>query len=468
MGNKPISIGVETDQSEYVAGGTLRGKVYLSAREETSVFSLNLKLIGKESAVVHHTSSHTDSRGHTETESYYANSNRILFDMEYPLHTYKNQRLSSGQFEFPFSLALPHNLPSSFHIRRGESYAKVDYKVIAELRQPGKSSNTLIRSNPHAIKRIAISAIINTPVGADTSVQHPTDIIPVNCCCCSSRGTMMLETAVSKTVVTPCDSIEVRFRFRNNSSSEVSIVAVTMDQYIDWNCSGHTQRVKRTLTKQETYGQTYPELLPLLPKPPPFFGCFSLGKSRGGGYRHVNNPPYLQEQWHMTKLQVPHDSQDTYQGQAVTIRHEVTVLLRCKGCCMSNPDSTTSVHIVRRHLPLSSSPLTSSYEGKEQQSTNMSNLDQQLQPPTPSAPVEPLGNDLYTAAATYPSATTTLAEPSAPPSILDSHAPAFAEAQVVLPPNIAEAQVLPPNWNAQTAEVVEIPMAEAIVLKVCE
>jgi hypothetical protein len=30
---------------------------------------------------------------------------------------------------------------------------------------------------------------------------------------------------------------------------------------------------------------------------------------------------------------------------------------------------------------------------------------------------------------------------------------------------IAEAQALPPNWNAQTAEVVHIPMAEAIVLE---
>ena len=31
-------------------------------------------------------------------------------------------------------------------------------------------------------------------------------------------------------------------------------------------------------------------------------------------------------------------------------------------------------------------------------------------------------------------------------------------------PILVEAQLLPPDWNAQTAELVEIPLAEATVL----
>ena len=72
-------------------------------------------------------------------------------------------------------------------------------------------------------------------------------------------------------------------------------------------------------------------------------------------------------------------------------------------------------------------------------------------------------------------ATATVVSPSAPSDLLDTtttsapaavaHA-ASAPSQFEMEPiAMAEAQALPPDWNAQTAQVVEIPMAEAMVIE---
>jgi hypothetical protein len=223
MGNRPISIGVETDQSDYAAGSTLRGKVYLSVNSKqgqtVAVQSLQLRLIGKESAVVHHQSSHKDSRDNHRRENHYERWTHTFFHVEYPLYTYLNQRATVGQYEYPFSISLPQNLPSSLSAKSGESHCEVEYELIAILVQPGGSNNSLFRSSPQGTKKISISASVEAP--NDTSVQHPVEIIPVNCCCCSKKGSMNLETAMDKTVVTPYDTIGVQFRCKNNSYSEV-------------------------------------------------------------------------------------------------------------------------------------------------------------------------------------------------------------------------------------------------------
>jgi len=426
MGNTPISVGLETDQSQYSAGDTLRGKVYLSVSNkqarEIAAQSLQIKLIGKESAVVHHT-----SNGEGGNENHYESSNHVFFNLDYPLRSYVNQTLPVGQYEYPFSLALPQNLPSSFSIRKGESHAEVEYELVAELRQPGLS-NTFFGSNPQATKVITLQSTYSTPV-ADTSVQHPLDIIPVTCCC-SNRGTMALEVGIDKTVVSPFDQIGVSFRFRNNSSSDVSVVSVGLEQIIDWKCRGHSKKVEHSLDKKKLGAEMFPELEANLPKPPPLICCI-----RHRGYHNVSQEIPLTQEWRTAKLRIPNDAKDTYPGKALNVRHVVTVTLKCHGCCMNNPESSTSVHLVRNF-----SSAVAEMEGK-QGSINLKS------PAAPSAPPDMLNNNAY--AQSYASA-----QPTAPAAIFDDQ-----------PTVIAEAQALPPGWNAQTADVVEIPMAQAFVIE---
>jgi hypothetical protein len=422
MGNRPISIGVETDQSDYAAGSTLRGKVYLSVNSKqgqtVAAQSLQLRLIGKESAVVHHQSSHTDSRDNHRSENHYERWTHTFFQLEYPLYTYLNQRATVGQFEYPFSISLPQNLPSSLSASSGESHCEVEYELVATLVQPGGSNNSLFRSSPQGTKKISISASVEAP--NDTSVQHPVDIIPVNCCCCSKKGSMTLETALDKTVVTPYDTIGVQFQCKNNSSSEVHTIVVQMEQIIEWKCNMHKKEVKQILSKKEFSGNSYPELIASIPKST--FCCFS------GGYEHIQDGSMYQE-WHSAQLQVPGNSQDSYQGHAINVSHVVSVILASEGCCNSNPESATLVQLVRSF----SGPSGSKLDGQAVPASLADILDGQPGFVSPSYAQAP--------------------PPSAPLATMDGA------------PALAQAHALPPDWNAQTAEVVEIPMAQAIVIE---
>jgi hypothetical protein len=422
IGNRPISIGVETEQSDYAAGSTLRGKVYLCVnnRQSTPVAaqSLQLRLIGKESALIHHQSSDTDSRDNPRTDNHYERRKNTFFQLEYPLYTYLNHFATVGRYEYPFSISLPQHLPSSLSASSGQSHCEVEYELVATLIQQGGSNKSLFRSGPHGYKKISISASVEAP--NDTSVQHPEDIIPVNCCCCSKRESMTLETSLDKTVVTPYDIIGVQFRCKNNSFSKVHTITVQMEQIIEWKCDVHKKEVKQILSKTEFSGKSYPELIASIPKST--FCCFS------GGYEHIQDDTMDQE-WHSAQLQVPGNSQDSYQGQAINVRHVVSVILASEGCWNSNPESATLVQLVQSF----SGPTGSKLDGQAVPTSKADLLDGQPGFVSPSYAQAP--------------------QPSAPFATIDGA------------PALAQAHVLPPDWNAQTAEVVETPIAQAIVIE---
>lgn len=406
MGNSPITIGVETDKAGYTAGSTLRGKVYLSisSRQSTGVAAqvLQLRLVGTESAVIHHTTRDGDN-----TENHYERSSHTFFQVDYPLYTFINQRAAAGQYEYPFQFNLPQNLPSSMKARDGQSTCEVEYELVATLVQPGNGG--IFNSHPNGKKTISVFATTTEPT--DSSVQHPPDDIPVRACCCCQKGSMTLETCVDKTVVQHTDLVQVQYRCQNNSSLDVETVKIQLEQVIEWKCNARKKKVTRILDKLLFDGDRYPELEAALPKAT--IWCF--GSPR---YSHVASAPLSQE-FHTTQLRVPEDAFDTYRGNAVSVQHILSVVLVSNGCCNSNPESDTMMHLVK------------AFSG--------SNIDGKT--------IEPVG----------------IAAASAPSDLLDNNM-AYAQSYE-MEPIVAEAQMLPPDWNAQTAQVVEIPMAEAMVIE---
>jgi len=418
MGNRPITIGVETDKAEYTAGSTLRGKVYLSIsnRQSTGVAAqiLQLRLVGKESSVVHHTSSND-----SHTDDHYERSSHTFFQVDHPLYTFINQRAPSGQYEYPFQFKLPDNLPSTMKARDGKSTCEVEYELVATLVQPGGGG--IFNSHPNSKKTISVWATAREPT--DSSVQHPPDDIPVNSCCCCEKGSMTLEACVNKTVVLHNDSIQVQYRCQNNSSMDVHAVKIQLEQVIQWTCNTRKKKVRKILDKLEFDGHRYPELDATAPKST--FCCFGGPPS----YSHVPTAP-LSREFHTAQLKVPMDACDTYRGHAVSVQHVLSVVLVSYGCCNNNPESATMMQLVK------------AFSGSTMTSAN----DEKTSSPIAAAAVAP----------------------SAPSDLLDNNntaSPVFAQAFSSASPIMAEAQALPPDWNAQTAQVVEIPMAEAMVIE---
>jgi hypothetical protein len=105
------------------------GRVYLSiSRQPQQVRSIQLKVVGKEDVVVHHTSTEpTESTGrsnhrhhhhHDEQRDYYEHTTQTIIEMDYPLSVVKGGTIPVGQYEYPFALQLPVDLPSSMSCRR--------------------------------------------------------------------------------------------------------------------------------------------------------------------------------------------------------------------------------------------------------------------------------------------------------------------------------------------------------------
>jgi hypothetical protein len=187
-----------------------------------------------------------------------------------------------------------------------------------------------------------------------------------------------------------------------------------LEQIIEWNCHTHQKQVTRILDSRDFHAQQYPELNRL-----------SKSERRRRQNRYFGTPqeeaPFTALNWHVAQLQIPSNANDSYQGRAVQVRHVLSVLLLTKGCCTSNPDVSARIQIVR----------------------SVPRMEEAAASPMPSAPLD-----------TFDPVVDVWA-PSAPHAAYDDHQSA----------PMAEAQVLPDDWNAQTAELVEIPMARAIVLE---
>jgi hypothetical protein len=376
-----------------------------------------------------------------------------------------------------------------FSFFRGQSTAEVKYEIIAEVYQ---QPNSMFHTNITATKDLVIESSTTVTDRHDTSLQLPPETVPVTGCCCSRKGTMALETKFHRTTVAvhPSshtrhderntntttntnnnnDEILIEFRAQNKSTESVSAVRVRLVETIEWTAHGHKEVVKTVLGEIRLDASQFPELDRFHRRPT----SNTLRRSQHGreytGIRSAGDGDgSLQDlPWRTVgPMKVPPRAKDTYRGRTIEVRHVLTLELLTKGCCTTNPDSTSMIEIYRHladsypHLP--TNVPTGGGGDRVGRKNNRNEYG------TPSAPVED-----------GPSSST---PPSAPSHLYDDqddaggypHAvasPAAGSGSAMdgyyyptpFPDLLVEAEALPPDWNAQTAEVVTIPMADAIVL----
>lgn len=453
-----MTIGVRTEKMHYRAGEVMRGKVYLSVRGKSEpALSILLQLRGQEHSVIHYTTSETERDGRREetyTRDHYDQAKNEFFHTEYPLHTFAGQQVRSGQYEYPFSIHLPTTLPSSMRCDKGQSHCCVEYLVAVTLIRPPSG---MFSSDPRDKQKLTIEATPALQEFANGSeVQMPPDEVPVHTCCCHNQGTMVLESQFDKTVVQPNDTIGVHFRGENFSKVKVRKVRIQLEEIVEWTAyGGNRETSKRTLYRKYLNAKQFPELDKLRRR---------RRRQRLQHYQGVSHEeiPFQGRSgedaiaWKQAAIQIPRDAYDSYDGVNVHIRHVASVQLLTKGCCTTNPDSTTLVKLYRFVPEVTAKPAEASAtaapsapssvydEYPSTKSTASANAE-------PTAPAANWDDDLLSSTA----ASVTATSASAPSELYD-------DVPVATP--MAEAQLLPPDWNAQTAELVEIPMAEATVL----
>jgi Arrestin (or S-antigen), N-terminal domain/Arrestin (or S-antigen), C-terminal domain len=452
-------------ERSFKAGAVLYGRVYLSvSKQPQPARSVLLKLTGKEDLVVHHTSQerrtdHHGGRTHESspvTQDHYDHSTHHIFQMEYALKTFPGGTIPVGQYEFPFALQLPHTMPSSMTCRKGQSTCEVKFELVAEVHQQEPLNFPPFLSNLTAREELPIIATTQLTHDHNSSLHLPVDIIPITQCCCFPKGTMALETALDKTSVGVKDGIKVGFRCENKSTVAVHAVRIQLHEVIKWTSNRRTESVSTTLDEIILDAYQYPELERLHREP---------RRSRGDDYSTLeSHDTRLDHQpWHAPSrpIVVPQRAKDTYDGRGIQVQHTITVELLTNGCCSSNPDATTLIQIYRK--------LASSWSDAQggpcgTPSAPLEEADP-LAPPTSTAPPG-VYDEFYHEGTQYHyqqqsqhGATSAYAAVSSSAYNID----ALGNNGGVI---MVEAQALPPDWNAQTAEVVTIPMAEAIVIGV--
>jgi hypothetical protein len=344
---------------------------------------------------------------------------------------------------------------------------------MAEVYQQQRSNSSLRSSNPHATHELVVEASTEITPSHDTSLMLPAEMIPVTGCCCSKKGSISLQTKFVKTTIpvvstTPPhhnnnnnninnpesnNTCSVEFRCHNQSSVGVDRIRLQLIETIEWTSNGYQEELKSVLTKVDLNASEFPE----------------LNKLRKGDRRRLEGREYFglgscrddvlqQQPWHtIGPVQVPKHAKDTYHGRAIQIRHVLSVELITTGCCKSNPDASIMVQLYRRlaqsqeeEVGGGDDPLMSLPSAPVEDGLSL----------TPSAPSELYDDQSPTSTSCHCSSSEVITTTTA--TLVASSSSTRNAFSHVLP--VVEAQALPSDWNAQTAEVVTIPMAEAIVL----
>jgi hypothetical protein len=95
------------------------------------------------------------------------------------------------------------------------------------------------------------------------------------------------------------------------------MVRVQLEKIIEWQCHGHSERVRRVLDQRNLDSHQYPELL----------------SRQLSGRQYFERAPTTQEQtlvnnWHASQLQIPPQSQDSLNGRTIQIRHVFAIANR--------------------------------------------------------------------------------------------------------------------------------------------
>jgi hypothetical protein len=486
MGNTPLTVGVKVDTGNkggIVAGSILRGTIYLSNKQLTTVNakSIQLKLIGREEAIIHYNTSESDTarrgrennssernRRRTTTGAKREEFSRVIYSLDYTIKDFPDSVIRRGQFEFPFALQLPESLPSSMKAQKGRSKCAIYYEVVAEVY---KKPNSLLHTNPHAMEEVIVVALPGT--NAESPRHLPTEIIPMSNCLCLSwfsctkignlaleakldRSTLLLDSpSSSQPTMAPNSSpdtfyandngqnlIGFQFRCKNKSNAKIKAVYATLIEYIEWSVNGHTETVETTLATSRRNASQYPELKAMWRMP------FQWEENR---LNREAQRLLESKSWRTIDPSVAVDPAmvtDTFRGQSIKVRHVLTLSFIPEDWFTTTPDLCTTVQIYRN-------PEAFSNDGLFEPRVNHVH--------SPSAPFE---NEAYDEYFERPPATTPWMRPAAsataPSSIYDDDNDSSGLVSEV---PVAEATALPEDWNAQKAEVVTIPMAEATIIE---
>uniref|UniRef100_A0A7S3P050 Arrestin C-terminal-like domain-containing protein n=1 Tax=Amphora coffeiformis TaxID=265554 RepID=A0A7S3P050_9STRA len=406
MGNQQTKVGLRLDRDQYEAGGVITGRVYLSLSKQQpqstsnnhAISGLHLRFTGEEYAQVARKQKHHNKNHQHHHEPVIERSTHVLVRNDFPLVDLRGT--NAGQYEYPFELPVPPDLPSSMKCAKdksNKSYCEIRFKLTAYL------------VGGYSTGEVSAETAVRLLSRGNTDVQFPlpllveSDSYPVNVCCFWNKGHIKLGWQTDRSVVAPGDAIQIEAFGENKSKLEVEALTVKWVETTTWKTSssdGHRRSVQRTVAEQKIDVNRLSQWAPR--------DVMEHGLVQNDNFQN-QRPVHF-------SLHLPRETRETYTGSAVLVRHMIIVRANTAGgFTTTSPESSCQVRVHRL-------------------------------PNTPDAsPSDPV------------MATATIV--NLPPEPSQSHFPTNDNTQ-----SIVHAQALPSDWNPVQADVVVIPVAAAVVI----
>eukprot|EP00978_Attheya_sp_CCMP212_P026101 scaffold85141_cov51-Attheya_sp.AAC.5 len=356
MGNKPVTLGVETNASSYERGSILSGQAYMDVTMEggnirhVHATSLNLQLMGEEAAMV------IDHEEGVDRDSH------VFWSLNVPLTHFKSGLVPPGRFEYPFQIQLPANLPGSMYFQEGESGCEIRYTLFVHLvgNKPDIFDSTGGDTGSTNAKTIFITPqqIMPTTYNHDevSRAMIPSQVFPIRRCCCI-EGSMAIGGRVDRALLTPNEVLSLDVSILNNSTVSVKAVEIDLNETIEFRTKGHQRRVCRKIAQKRLIGDLFPGVEPM-GEVHSKWGLLRYSLVRGTQASQDGDietdawlcgSPELQRN---ITLRIPRGVRSTYaSGNMITIRHSLSVCLDLGSSFTTRPEISFLLQIMQ---PISS------------------------------------------------------------------------------------------------------------------
>ncbi|GAX13160.1 hypothetical protein FisN_17Hh090 [Fistulifera solaris] len=333
MGNKHCKVVLRIDEPERIhqAGDRLSGRIYLNACNKadlTKLQDIHLVLEGVEYVEISQS-----KKAHRRRKKECLDDDLPIIERESKVLLHKvhsvvqlDGKLRPGQYEYPFHLWLPNELPSSMpRIRsRKRNFAEIRYSLTVKVSHVESVSSAPQLSDKRTI-HIAAQAL---PQGAPI-VTRP-EIYPVKMCSFFRRGCIQLGWETPSDVCAAGGTLPVIVSGFNQSSLNVLKISVKLIETVEFFTSKENLRkvVSRLVATEKLSTE---ELSWWRPRYKP-----STDESSG-----TPQPQVIQ-------LFVPYDVRDSYSGTLIKVKHSIVVLVEMDGGFFSTtPESAVRVKVRR-------------------------------------------------------------------------------------------------------------------------
>jgi len=331
----------QTDKAYFVAGEHITGKIYLNLSMSYPAQSLEIEVKGKEKCKWK-TQQSKEVKNGEDTKSELVDvthkNERSVITYKVPIYYFPGGMAPAGQYTFPFSFALPSNLPASmFYCGVDKSAAKIKYKLQAYL-EP---------SMGFSVKKMKFKQILVIRQPTIESGFSPTQTDTRNvyaCCCFGNKGQAVLTTQFEKDAYTPNEICRAMADINNSEcGAEINNINIRLEQHIELRASdGRVYNDRRILEQKD-------------------FDGLAANQSTGGlnRYLELNLASIKQQARSFTDgksigkddLFLAEQLQPTARGAIVKLHYTLTVQCNYGTCCAEQPHCTIPLCITPPPLP---------------------------------------------------------------------------------------------------------------------